>query len=280
MSAYYYLVAGLPDIAFDDGKLSYSIDDFRSELYPDLSDKDRKLTDLFFLQYDNNNLITLLRDKDACVGRQGLYAADELLQMIDKVKNDDVLEGKYPSYFQSFIVDYLSLPEEEHYKAQDLLAAYYYDYAMKCGNSFVSSWFEFSLNMNNIQAALAARKYKYEVADVIVGHTEVCDLLRTSNARDFGLNEVIGYFDAVQRLTEIEDLVEREKKVDLMKWNWLEDESFFHYFTIERIFVFLIKLDIIERWVSMDKEKGSELFRKMIDALKDDVRIPDEFTKQ
>lgn len=39
MSNYYYLVAGLPTL--DDGKLSYTVENFKSELYPSLSDKDK-----------------------------------------------------------------------------------------------------------------------------------------------------------------------------------------------------------------------------------------------
>lgn len=44
MDAYYYLVAGLPDISLDDGKLGYTVDSFKSEIYPYLSDKDKKLS--------------------------------------------------------------------------------------------------------------------------------------------------------------------------------------------------------------------------------------------
>ena len=74
-------------------------------------------------------------------------------------------------------------------------------------------------------------------------------------------------------------MVEKEKKIDILKWEWMEDASFFNYFTVEKLFVFLVKLSMIERWISLDKEKGSEIFRKIIDSLKNDVRIPDEFRK-
>ena len=40
-----------------------------------------------------------------------------------------------------------------------------------------------------------------------------------------------------------------------------------------------MKLEMIERWVSLDKEKGNELFRKLIDQLKNEVQIPQEFRK-
>ena len=279
MDTYYYLVAGLPDISLDDGKLSYTVDSFKSEIYPDLSDKDKKVIDLFYLKLDNDNLLHLLKDKDYAVVSQGMYSTEELLSVIDTVKDGDIPDKKYPSYFCNFISEYLKLNPEDLYKAGDMLAAQYYAYAMNCKNKFVSAWFEFNLNLNNIQAALSARKYKLDIASAIVGNTDVCESLRTSNARDFGLGDTLTYLENVQRIAEIDELVEREKKIDQLKWEWLETESFFNYFTIERLFVFLLQLEMIERWISLDKEKGSELFRAMIQDLKNDVQIPEEFRK-
>ena len=51
-------------------------------------------------------------------------------------------------------------------------------------------------------------------------------MIRTSNARDFSLSEMLEYFEQVLRISEIEELVEREKKIDLLKWNWMEDAVF------------------------------------------------------
>lgn len=279
MSAYYYLVAGLPDISLEDGKLSYTISDFRAESYGDLSAKDQALIDLFYLKYDHADLLSLLKDKDAVTQGKGNFSSEDLLQLIASVKEGEKADAKFPSYLYDFIAQYLALPADELYKAENLLASAYYAYAMKSKNPFIASWFEFNLNINNILAAFAARKYKMNVAEVIVGDTDVCEMLRTSNARDFGLSETLDYFEPLQRLVETDDLVEREKKVDQLKWKWLEDASFFHYFTIERLFVFLLQLEMIERWVLLDKEKGSELFRQMIQNLKDEVQIPEEFRK-
>ena len=279
MSAYYYLVAGLPDISLEDGKLGYTISDFRAESYGDLSAKDQALIDLFYLKYDHADLLSLLKDKDAVTQGKGNFSSEDLLQLIASVKEGEKPDAKFPSYLYDFIAQYLALPADELYKAENLLASAYYAYAMKSKNPFIASWFEFNLNINNILAAFAARKYKMNVAEVIVGDTDVCEMLRTSNARDFGLSETLDYFEPLQRLVETDDLVEREKKVDQLKWKWLEDASFFHYFTVERLFVFLLQLEMIERWVLLDKEKGSELFRQMIQNLKDEVQIPEEFRK-
>ena len=260
MTNYYCLVAGLPDLSLEDGKLNYTVANFKSEIYSELSEKDRKLIDLFYLKFDNANLLKLLKDKEAATDFEGNYSQNELLALISSVREGDAPDKRYPSYLYEFITAYLALSAEELYRAEDMLSACYYAYAMNCGNQFVSSWFEFNLNINNI-----------------LGKTDVSEMVRTSNARDFGLSEILEYFEQVLRISEIEELVEREKKIDLLKWNWMEDAVFFNYFTVERIFVFLLKLEMIGRWISMDKEKGSELFRQIIDKLKDEIQIPAEF---
>lgn len=277
MSTYYCLVAGLPDLTLEDGKLSYTVTSFKTEIYPELSEEDRKLMDLFYLQFDNANLLKLLKDKDAAIDSRGNFSADELNAVIASVKDGDAWDKTYPSYLFDFISAYLQSSGDETYLPENMLAAYYYDYAMNCDNQFVSSWFEFNLNVNNLLSALTARKYKIEVAPNIVGNTEVSEAIRTSNARDFGISGTLEYFEQLLRISETDELVDRERKIDLLKWNWMEDAVFFNYFTVERIFVFLLRLEMIERWISLDKEKGSELFRKMIDSLKNEVQIPAEF---
>ena len=280
MTNYYCLVTGLPELSLEDGKLSYTVANFKTEIYPELSKADKKLVDLFYLKFDNRNLLTLLKDKEASVDTSlGNYSADELLSVIASIKEETAPDKKFPAYFYEFAELYLNTPDDERWGLEDKLHGFYYNHAMKSGNPFVSAWFELNLDVNNILAAMTARKYKMDVAKVPVGENLVAEALRSSNARDFGLADDLEYFEQLVRINDTVDLVEREKKIDLLKWNWMEDNTFFNYFTIEKIFVFLMKLEMIERWVSLDKEKGNELFRQLIDQLKDEVQIPQEFRK-
>lgn len=274
---YYYIVASLPELSLEDGRLDYTIDNFRAEYYTEFSLKDRKLIDLLYLRIDNINVLKLLRDKDAQITKRGVYSVVELTNYISDLKEGNTIDDNlFPLYLSNYITSYSSMTDDVLLQ-ENYLATLYYEYAMNCGNAFVSSWFEFNLNINNILSALIARKYKWNAASYIVGNTMVSEALRTSNARDFGLSAEIDIFESLNRISEVEDLAEREKKIDLMKWEWMEDASFFNYFTIERIFVFLLKLEMIERWIALDKEKGNVLFRKLIDSLKNEVQIPAEF---
>lgn len=278
MSNYYYLVAGLPELTLEDSKLSYTVADFKTELYPALSEGDRKLIDLFYLKFDNANVLSLLKDKDAVIDSRGIYTAEQLTDYIARLKDgDEISDSVFPSYLSAFITEYFVSPAEEGFLHEDRLAALYYAYVMKCRNKFVSSWFAFNLTVNNVLVALSARKFKMDIAPLIVGDTEVCEVLRTSNARDFGLAAEVDFLEQLVKISETEELVEREKKLDQLRWNWMETATFFNYFSVERLFVFLLQIEMIERWISLDKEKGNQLFRSIIDSLKNEVQIPAEF---
>ena len=282
MSQYYYLVTGLPELSLDDNKLNYTVGDFKTEFYPQLSKEDQALVDLYYLKYDNANLLKLLKDREAVIDPRGNYTADQFVAVFKQFDEEGVITspGSLPSYIIKFIQTYLTQQEtgvSSDVLVEDCLAGLYYEYAMRCTNDFVSSWFEFNLNTNNVLVALAARKYKLPIASFIVGDTEICQALKTSNARDFGLTTELDYFDQLLKISETDDLVDREKRIDQLRWKWMEDKTFFDYFSIERLYVFLLQLEIIERWISLDKEKGNQMFREIIDSLKGEVRVPSEF---
>lgn len=217
MSQYYYLVAGLPDISLEDNKLSYTVADFKKEIYGDLSASDQKLIDLFYLKFDNANVLRLLKDKEAAIDPRGNFSAAELFEYISVLKEGGEISSKeFPSYLSTFISDYLNAIIEPMVLQEDYLAALYYAYAMESGNEFVSSWFEFNLNINNILIALTARRFKWDFAHNIVGSTDISEALRTSNARDFGLSSEVEYFENLLKISEITELVEREKKIDFL----------------------------------------------------------------
>jgi hypothetical protein len=96
------------------------------------------------------------------------------------------------------------------------------------------------------------------------------------NARDFGIGQELEYFDTLQRLSEEGDIYERERKIDKFRWEWLEENTVFDYFDIEYIFAYLCKLQILERWVSLNAEEGERVFRQLIANLKNEIKMPED----
>ena len=276
---YYYLIAGLPELSLDDNKLGITVREFRELYYPELADDDRALLDLIYLSYDNANLLTLLKDKEAAIAEGGLYTSEELLAIIEAARAEETPDRNYPRYMYDFVAQMESEESAaEGVFPEDRLAQLYYAHAMSQGNAFVERWFAFNLDLNNFLTAITARRYDLDVKPLIVGDNEVAKALRTSNSRDFGLTGVMDGFEEVMRISEIENLVERERKLDVLKWEWMEENSFFDYFTVEKLFAFLVKIQIIERWITLDAEAGGEMLRSMIRQLKDEVKVPQEYT--
>ena len=273
---YYYLIAGMPDVGMDDAKTVCSMEQFREEYYPELAAADRKLTDLLWLEQDNRNLLALLADRNAVIGQEGLYSADELLEIIRSAREDEKWNSDYPTYLRDFIRTYYTESTEAGPMAADVLSSYYYKYAMQADNRFVSRWFGFNLDLNNILTAMTARKYKLPVDQAVVGDGEVAEALRTNNSRDFGLAGTFDRMEEIQHIAETGNLVEREHKIDALRWGWLEDESFFDYFGVEKLFAFLVKNQIVARWLNLDAEVGNEMLRSMVAEMKH-VNVPEEF---
>lgn len=269
MSDYYSLVAGLPDVSLETIQSPLTVATLKEEFYREISSKDQQLLNLFFLQYDNRNILLLLKDKDAQINPNGNYSSEEWNEYIKEVQEvDNPQVSDIPSYFAEFISAYLAeQPLFENLLWEDQLSVLYYDYAIQKGTPFISEWFLLNLNLNNILAGLKARELKMDLQNVIVGDNEVADALRTSSQMDFGLNQIIDYYPQIVRINEEPHLQEREYKIDLFKWNWLEEQTFFEYFSIEKVFAYLLQVNMVERWMQLDAEKGKLFFNKMVQEM-------------
>ena len=151
---------------------------------------------------------------------------------------------------------------------EDILAALYYAYAMKKGNRFISQWFEMNLNIKNILIAVTCKKHNLDKNLYIISNNDVAKALKNSGTKDFNLGDEVEYLSATLKLAEETDLVMREKRIDILKWEWLEYNTIFKIFGIESVFAYLLKVEMIERWTGLDKSMGEETFRELIMAMK------------
>lgn len=276
---YYYYISGLPDLQPDNYKAAPALADLAEELDAVLSKKDKSLLDIFRRRYDNDNLLRLLKDKDAEVSPLGTLTRDEWLQLIELMDNSDELhrpkDKRLLPYVLKFYVDsQTENQEKETGFSEDYLSSLYYDYAMKSSNEFVSRWFEFNLNVNNVLTALACRKYGWDIKSAVVGENNIARIIRNStSSRDFNLKNEVEYFDTLVSISDTQDLLERERRIDALKWNWLEDNTFFNYFSVEKILVFWLRCELLHRWDNLTMEEGAEIFRSMINDLKKDVKF-------
>lgn len=132
----------------------------------------------------------------------------------------------------------------------------FYRQALASRNRFVRDYFRFDLNVRNakvryLNEALGRDPKK----DVIV--------LTEDDSRD--------EFEEVSKLDAVlhgKDILERERRIDDLMWDKIDEMTTYDYFDIEAILGFLAKLHIVERWYILDEKTGREMFRKLVDEVR------------
>ncbi len=272
---YYYLVAGLQDITLDIHKLSMGQVEFRQELKTALHPKDYKLTEILFYPFDNSNLLNLLNKSDLDLDPRGNF--DQAL-LEENIKETT---GELPSYMDKFII---AFKEDEPVIAglshENQLTALFYRYTQNLKDDFLPEWFRFNRDLNNLLTAMICRKYDIPHENQIIGDDETSDTIRKSHARDFGLSAEIPWLDDLLNIAKNDDVQEREKAIDQLRWKYLEEVTFFEYFTIDKILAFTLKLGMVERWLAIDHEHGSKMFKELLQELKSSYKLPETFTEK
>jgi len=273
---YYCLIAGLPDLFFNESKPGFSSLDFRNELELQLVKEDFELIKLLFLPADNENLINILFDQNKPFNQNGIFPKNFL---------DPELENPFqlPLYMDDFIRLVNNQEQRElslHYK--NLLQHMFYDFLLRTKNQFLREWFNFELNVKNILTAINCMHFRYNPEQHLI-QTEtdltVFPLLQKTQLKPEYFEELVPFSEQIFRAAASESqLIEKEKTIDKIKWDYLDEHTFFHYFTIEKVLSFSIKLLMTERWMKLDKKTGEELLNKLINELKTSYKFPAEFS--
>jgi len=275
---YYCLVAGFPDLIPDDKKLHFSSVELRNYLREELHPSDFELAKLFYLPFDHENLISLLFEGEFEWDARGNYSRETMEQFVDKKQFEYIDASAFPSYFIDFIEFYHD-DEEEFPKiaAVKFLTEGWYKTLAESGNDFVAEFGEYKQNMANIILALNGRKYDIPFEEAIIGDDEVTHALKRSRARDFGLANEINDIETIVQVFEIENMLDRELKLDNLTWQFIDEITFFNYFTIEKVLGLVQKVFIVERWFELDKEKGQQIFNQLLEEIQSNFEFPEEF---
>jgi hypothetical protein len=75
-------------------------------------------------------------------------------------------------------------------------------------------------------------------------------------------------FKQVMSVLEGEDILERERGLDDLMWAKIDEIVGLQVFTLDAILGFTAKLQIIARWLKLDPETGRELFRRLVDEIR------------
>lgn len=270
------MIAGLPDLFFNENKPGFSSLDFKNELKYQLDKTDYDLVKLLFLPADNENLLNVLFNQNKPFNEKGILPKNFL---------DPDLEQaiELPLYITQFI-SWLKNKESRilDLQTENVLYSLFYQFLLKVKNEFLQEWFTFELNIKNILSAISCRNFNYRPEYQLIdtgNESTALSLLQNNILKPVFFEEEVQFSEQIFRIAESDSNVwEKEKAIDKIKWDYMDDNTFFHYFTIEKILSFVIKLNITERWLKLDAKTGKEFLNKLIEEIKTSYKFPEEFS--
>ncbi|MBR5602939.1 MAG: DUF2764 family protein [Bacteroidales bacterium] len=268
---YYCLIAGLPEISPDDKKLSLSVHELRSYLNDYLSREEVDIINLFFYPNDNAQILRLLQKQEADPSLQTVFTVSQL--------EDEIEEPMFlPSYLKEYLLDLQKEDRETSKRLPEVeLSERYWNFMLSQKEKLVRKYAEFSLNVKNLITALNCRKYHIDIEKEVIGDSYFVNQLKTSRAKDFELSDDYPYVDEVLALFDKDNTAEREYKIDMLYWDFLDEATGRKYFTFDNVIAFMLKLMILERWSKMTTEQGRAIFRELLERFRTGYKFSNQF---
>lgn len=266
---YYYLVAGLKEWTLESDAKGFDVAEIRDEILEAISDSDRQAVRELYAYYDCENIIA------AHAGRDRYNPLGNLSKEEVEAVFSERCYSKLPKAVAEVVKRYNEADDDERDDEVALddrferavFEAYYLGLEKsKC--SFLKAWGEFDRNLRNIAAAVAAREANRSISDVVVGRGEVVEQLTRSSAADFGLRGELQYIDSViAAVSDERNIVEKERKIDAIRWVEAEDIVVFDFFNINFILSYLVKVNIVARWNMLSPEVGRRMLERLMQEL-------------
>lgn len=300
---YYYVIAGLPELFLDDEKkLPLSLGSFREVLSAQLDPQD-----LFYFRYllhpfDNQNVLSLVGflkkgdllhfgsenpfselekltplEVDCSWNPSGLFSKEGLMEQIQTGAG---LPGWIVAFLERFRVEEEQTSPSWQRLWEKELTGLFLQEVLQCPNQFIRSWYGFDKDLRNIILAMNGRYFGLDATDeyIIIGDDEIVEQLGKSKAPDFGLGGLVPYIERLGHLYETATTLSREKGIDLLRWEMIDEMNKFDYFNVERLMGYWCKLEIVTRWFHLSEETGQEMFQRIINEIESEFRFPEEFT--
>ena len=263
---YYSLVAGLREYALDADTKGFDARAIIAEILENVSRADARQVRLLYGYYDCENLISLRNGRTAH-NSLGNFTREELEQQLRDPR-------RLPPLVARVIRAYAD-PEGEDAEELDMnrpfektLMEAYYRQCDGAESRFLREWSLFDRTLRNVAAAVTARAAGRPVEETVVGDGVVVEQLSRSSAADFGLRGELPYIDAVIAAVNDEaNLLEKEHKIDLIRWNEAEELATFDYFNINTILSYLVRINIVARWTRLDEKRGREMLGRLLAQL-------------
>ena len=141
----------------------------------------------------------------------------------------------------------------------DSLDAEFYRTALASKNRFIAGYFGYDLDVRNCRVAYLNKG---------LGRPEGQDLLVLDEDEPREFEDL----EKVNAVLEGSDILERERGLDDIMWERIDELTLMEVFTLDQILGFVAKLQIVARWLRLDPQTGRELFRQLVEEIRNNKK--------
>jgi len=225
---------------------------------------------------------------DLQVGQKSKLPFDELLLLLEEQMTPHDFDLIRQLQKRNDTPDILALMEDDavldrfhetSLTEDDFRTQLLYEQGMHSRSRFLRAWYEFNLNLNNVMAAAVCQKHGYDPERVIVGDNEVAQILRKGNlTKNANLAAALPELKEIIAISEIQNLLERERHIDALRWQWLDDYTLFKYFAVDNVLAYYLQSEILHRWDDLTREQGERIFRELLQDMKKNINFDNQTT--
>ena len=181
--------------------------------------------------------------------RQGEKSLDDYLEQVRELLSEKDNE----------VVDFMIKGFDK-----DQIGPGFYRDALSYRIGFIREFFRFDLDVRN-------QKVRY--LNQALGRDPEKDVLtmKDPEAEDNGLEPEEPEFKESARLQTIlegNDILSRERGIDDLYWEKIDELNLFDYLNFDRILGVIAKMMIIRRWLILDEDTGRAMFKRLVDEVR------------
>ena len=135
---------------------------------------------------------------------------------------------------------------------EQTLGADFYAKAAASKNRFIREYFDFDGRLRNMKVNYLAKRLGKQ------GDSYLVELPEADFEEERQIADIL----------ENADFVQREQKMDELKWEKASDIARMDYFNMNAILAFLVKAKTVQRWAELDAAKGQEMFKKLVQEIR------------
>ena len=128
----------------------------------------------------------------------------------------------------------------------------FYEKAAASKNRFIREYFDFDGRLRNLKVRYLAERLGKNGDDYIV------ELPESDFEEEKQINDIL----------QDTDFVDREQRMDELKWEKASDIARMDYFNMNAILAFLVKAKTVQRWAELDPVKGQEMFQQLVEEVR------------